>query len=107
MGRCVLVRWYNTQHLHSAIRFVTPDDRHTGRDIALLLARRAVYLRARKRTPERWSGSIRTWEPLNTVRLNPDHDEVAAPARVALTRHATSILTLTAHTRWGDVRARG
>ena len=24
------VRWYNTEHLHSAIRFVTPDDRHFG-----------------------------------------------------------------------------
>ena len=77
------VRWYNTQHLHSAIRFVTPDDRHAGRDTALLLARRAVYLRARHRTPERWSGAVRNWEPINAVRLNPDHEEVAAPARVA------------------------
>ena len=77
------VRWYNTQHLHSAIRFVTPDDRHARRDTALLLARRAVYLRARRRTPERWSGAVRNWEPINAVRLNPDHDEVAVPARVA------------------------
>jgi putative transposase len=77
------VRWYNTQHLHSAIRFVTPDDRHAGRDIALLLARRAVYLHARGRTPERWSGAVRNWDPINAVRLNPDHDEIAAPARVA------------------------
>ena len=58
-------------------------DRHAGRDTALLLARRAVYLRARGRTPERWSGAVRNWEPINAVRLNPDHDEVAAPARVA------------------------
>lgn len=77
------VRWYNTQHLHSAIRFVTPEDRHAGRDTALLLARRAVYLRARHRTPERWSGAVRNWEPINAVRLNPEHDEVAVPARVA------------------------
>ena len=77
------VRWYNTQHLHSAIRFVTPDDRHAGRDTALLLARRALYLRARGRTPERWSGAVRNWDPINAVRLNPDRDEVAAPARVA------------------------
>ena len=74
---------YNTQHLHSAIRFVTPDDRHAGRDTALLLARRAAYLRARSRPPERWSGTIRMWEAKNAVRVNPDHDEVAAPARVA------------------------
>lgn len=28
------VSWYNTEHRHSAIRFVTPDDRHFGRDAA-------------------------------------------------------------------------
>ena len=77
------VHWYNTQHLHSAIRFVTPDDRHAGRDTALLLARRTVYLRARSRTPERWSGAVRNWDPINAVHLNPDHAEVAVPARVA------------------------
>jgi transposase InsO family protein len=26
------VRWYNTEHRHSAIRFVTPDQRHQGED---------------------------------------------------------------------------
>ncbi|MDB4913116.1 MAG: transposase [Gemmatimonadetes bacterium] len=77
------VHWYNTQHLHSAIRFVTPEDRHAGRDTALLLARRAVYRRARARTPERWSGPVRNWAPMNAVQLNPDRGAVAAPARVA------------------------
>jgi transposase InsO family protein len=77
------VHWYNTQHLHSAIRFVTPDDRHAGRHIALLAARRAVYARARRRTPARWSGALRNWDAINTVRLNPEHDEVAGPVRVA------------------------
>ena len=77
------VRWYNTQHLHSAIRFVTPDDRHAGRDTALLLARRAVYDRARRRTPARWSGAVRNWDPIHAVHLNPEHDEIAPPARVA------------------------
>lgn len=41
------VRWYNTQHLHSAIRFVTPEDRHAGREAAILAARQAVYEEAR------------------------------------------------------------
>ncbi|WP_437810115.1 transposase [Sorangium sp. So ce1078] len=39
------VAWYNGEHLHSSIRFVTPDDRHRGRDGALLAARHAVYQR--------------------------------------------------------------
>lgn len=77
------VRWYNTQHLHSAIRFVTPDDRHAGRDLAVLAARRAVYGRARRLTPARWSGATRNWEPIAAVRLNPDHDPGAIAGRVA------------------------
>ena len=78
------VRWYNTQHLHSAIRFVTPDARHAGRDIALLLARRTVYTRARQRHPARWSGAVRNWTPVHAVRLNPEHDEIdTSSTRVA------------------------
>jgi putative transposase len=77
------VRWYNTIHLHSAIRFVTPADRHAGRDIALLRARRTVYLRAQRRTPARWSGGIRNWDRITAVTLNPKHTDVAARARVA------------------------
>ena len=53
------VRWYNHDHRHSAIRFVTPAERHAGRDDALLQQRQAVYQRARARTPARWSGTTR------------------------------------------------
>jgi putative transposase len=80
------VAWYNTQHLHSAISFVSPADRHGGRDLLLLERRRQVYERARSKHPERWSGSTRSWEHVDTVRLNPqretnvaiDVDEAAA-----------------------------
>jgi transposase InsO family protein len=30
------VQWYNTEHLHSEIRFVSPDDRHYGRENSIL-----------------------------------------------------------------------
>lgn len=66
------VRWYNTAHLHSAIRFVTPDDRHAGRDRALLTARQRVYAAARARNPERWTGDTRNWNPIAVVALNPE-----------------------------------
>lgn len=66
------VDWYNTVHLHSAIGFVTPDDRHCGRDCLLLENRRAVYERARRKNPERWSGTTRNWSHIETVTLNPD-----------------------------------
>lgn len=72
------VAWYNGEHLHSAVGFVTPDDRHSGRDIELLERRRQVYERARRRHPERWSGTTRSWEHVETVTLNPQsHSGIA------------------------------
>ena len=68
------VTWYNTQHRHSAIRFVTPEQRHSGRDIAILARRRETYQEARARHPERWTGETRNWNPVEEVILNPDTD---------------------------------
>lgn len=66
------IEWYNTEHRHSAIRYVTPAERHHGRETAILERRRRIYERARQRHPQRWSGRIRNWTPVATVRLNPD-----------------------------------
>ncbi len=66
------VSWYNTEHRHSAIRYVTPDQRHTAADVAILTRRRQLYERARRRTPERWSGKTRNWTPIDAVVLNPE-----------------------------------
>ena len=64
--------WYNTEHHHSAIRFVTPESRHRGEDQALLTARHTVYQAARARHPARWSGKTRNWQPVGSVWLNPE-----------------------------------
>jgi putative transposase len=66
------VRWYNEEHRHSAIKFVTPAQRHAGLDGALLRKRAEVYEAAKARRPERWSGDTRSWEPVTTVHLNPE-----------------------------------
>ena len=66
------VCWYNESHCHSAIRYVTPGQRHRGEDGAILAQRRAVYEHARTQHPERWSGDIRNWDPVAEVWLNPD-----------------------------------
>lgn len=66
------VFWYNTQHQHSAIRYVTPDDRHYSREEQILANRRKLYEEARRRHPKRWSNQIRNWNPVRTVRLNPE-----------------------------------
>lgn len=65
------VVWYNIEHHHSGIRFVTPMQRHLGLDEGILAHREAVYGNAKRRTPCRWSGNTRNWKPDNTVILNP------------------------------------
>lgn len=72
------VDWYNNRHRHSAIRFVTPAQRHAGHDVEILERRRDVYERARARSPHRWTTKTRDWSRVDVVRLNPD------------SRHATS-----------------
>ena len=66
------VTWYNTEHLHSAIRYVTPEDRHCGREKAVLAKRCRVYEVARRKNPGRWAGPTRNWDPVKTVYLNPE-----------------------------------
>jgi putative transposase len=65
------VQWYHNEHRHSAIRYVTPDQRHRGVDSELLKQREAVYEAARQRNPARWTGKTRNWSPVTKVWLNP------------------------------------
>lgn len=81
-----LVQRYNDEHLHSAIRYVTPSDRHARKDRPLLAKRHDVYTKARRRTPRRWTGETRNWSPVGAVYLNPIKQEVrvspiASPVR--------------------------
>lgn len=68
------VRWYNDEHRHSGIRYVTPEQRHAGQDRRVLMARHALYHEARERNPRRWSGSTRNWTPVIAVTLNPERN---------------------------------
>ncbi|MEO1002915.1 MAG: integrase core domain-containing protein [Cyanobacteria bacterium J06638_7] len=52
--------WYNHRHRHSAIRFVTPDQRHSGQ-----AAERSAAGVSRK-----WSGSIHRLQKSPTIRLS-------------------------------------
>lgn len=72
------VTWYNTVHLHSAIGFTTPESRHLGDDTEILAKRDLVYLEAKQRNPNRWSGETRSWKKVERVRLNWLKEEEAS-----------------------------
>ena len=75
------VHWYNHEHRHSAVRFVTPEQRHAGQDAALLAKRVDVYEAAKAKHPQRWSGSTRNWQPVLVVHLNPDQQKSNTQSR--------------------------
>lgn len=77
------VDWYNGEHLHSALRFVTPDDRHFGRQDDILGHRHEVYEQARQQNPERWSQGTRNWTPRGAVYLNPRKEDAKTDERAA------------------------
>ncbi|WP_353892476.1 IS3 family transposase [Proteinivorax hydrogeniformans] len=68
------VRWYNYEHLHSGLKFVTPYQRHYGIDVNIVEKRIRIYEHARKKHPERWSKNIRDWSLPEYVSLNPIKD---------------------------------
>ncbi|PJC02658.1 MAG: IS3 family transposase, partial [Gallionellales bacterium CG_4_9_14_0_8_um_filter_59_50] len=70
------VHWYNFDHRHSGIRYVSPAQRHAGDDQAILAARHALYLQSRELNPARWSGNTRNWAPIGAVTLNPERDSI-------------------------------
>lgn len=64
------VDWYNNQHLHSGIKFVTPADRHSVKDEEILARRKIVYETAKLKNPNRWSHQTRDWSFTENVDLN-------------------------------------
>ena len=69
------VHWYNPQHKHSGIKFVTPAQRHSGEAENVVRQRKQVYEDAKARNPQRWSGETRNWKLPTAVYLNPEKEE--------------------------------
>jgi putative transposase len=65
------VDWYNKEHLHSALGYITPQQRHYGKDQEIMNQRKILYEEARHRHPERWTKGIRSWKLPEYVSLNP------------------------------------
>ena len=68
------VNWYNRDHKHSGLKFVTPNQRHKGQAEGIMCRRKEVYRAAQAENPERWSGKIRNWNLPNEVWLNPENE---------------------------------
>ena len=69
----LFVNWYNYEHHHSGLNFLTPDQRRSGKGEDILKKRHEVYEIAKSEHPERWHGrNTRDWALPDTVFLNPD-----------------------------------
>jgi transposase InsO family protein len=68
------VEWYNNEHKHRGLNYLTPSERHAGKDSEILQKRAAVLEVRRKQNPERWSGEIRNCKPVGDVHLNPEKE---------------------------------
>lgn len=64
------VTWYNNEHRHSGIGYVTPMQRHEGIDIELFQKRNRTIQNAYKKNPLRWSRSPAIHTQIKEVRLN-------------------------------------
>lgn len=64
------VTWYNSEHRHSGIKYVTPDQRHHGKADAICRQRTRTYEKAYVLHPARWSRHIRCWKQPEAVWIN-------------------------------------
>ena len=79
------VDWDNHRHRHTGIKFVTPDQRHSGPAVEICRHRAVVYEEARKRNPRRWSRSIRCSRQPEVVWINPPSTEIeSTPATLTM-----------------------
>jgi len=67
------VNWYNTEHLHSSIGYVTQEQMRDGSAVEIFKKRTKVMQKAKAENPECW-GSRDTiyWGTLEEVVLNPE-----------------------------------
>ena len=65
------VNWYNEKHRHSGIKYITPNQRHSGLGEKIMMIRNQVIAEAFSQNPQRWSHKPALWKNLETVYLNP------------------------------------
>ncbi|WP_422489241.1 hypothetical protein [Endozoicomonas sp. ALE010] len=77
-------QWYNEEHRHSGIKFLTQAQRHRGETKELMDNRKKVYQLAKLRHPERWGKrATRNWNLTDEVWLNTDRSAVGQLSQAA------------------------
>ena len=79
------VEWYNNEHRHSGINYVTPSQKHMGLDQEILRKRKEVYEKAKERHPERWARETRDWS------FSEEEEEWLNPRQEAETKKETKV----------------
>jgi len=74
------VDWYNAEHRHSGIKYVTPNQRHYGEADAICSIRQQTYEQARLRHPRRWARAPRDWSQPQIVQVNHPRPEQTVAA---------------------------
>ena len=73
------VNWYNKQHRHSSLDYVTPYQRRSGEYKEIFEKRNRTFTIARKEHPERWTGNTKYWQIKDEVFLKkPNRSKKAA-----------------------------
>jgi putative transposase len=71
------VKWYNEEHLHSGIKYITPNQRFRGEDKAILEKRKKLYEKTMAKNPLRWINKwTKNWDRIDTVYLNKRKDQI-------------------------------
>lgn len=66
-------QWYNYEHHHSGINFLTPAQMRSEEAEDILKRRHDIYEQAKAKHPERWNGrNTRDWSMPDKVYLNPE-----------------------------------
>ena len=72
------INWYNKNHMHSGLQYVTPYQKRNGEHHVIFAYRNKIISEAKQKDPERWGNrETRTYRVHATEVLNPARKEVA------------------------------
>jgi len=72
------INWYNQEHKHSGLQYVTPMQKRTGKHISIFRKRNKILQAAKDKHPERWGcRATKKYSVVNAEVLNPAENKSA------------------------------